>query len=209
MMRPAHLAANYGRPTPRGALVKSVALSAVLSLVFAGTNVMSAELKVGDPAPDFTVKDDQGKDWKSSEHYGKNVVVVYFYPADTTGGCTKQACAYRDDLPKLKEAGIEVVGVSGDSVKNHQLFKQKENLNFALLADTDGKVAKAFGVPVTEGEKTVKATVNGKEETLVRTVTAKRWTFIVGKDKKIAYINQSVNAAEDSKTVAEVAKSLK
>jgi thioredoxin-dependent peroxiredoxin len=170
---------------------------------------MSAELKVGDAAPDFTVKDDQGKDWKASEHYGKNVVVVYFYPADTTGGCTKQACAYRDDLPKLKEAGIEVVGVSGDSVKNHQLFKQKDNLNFALLADTDGKVAEAFGVPVTEGEKTVTAEVNGKKETLVRTVTAKRWTFVVGKDKKIAYINKMVTPADDSKAVIEVAKSLK
>jgi len=170
---------------------------------------MSAELKVGDPAPDFTVKDDQGKDWKASEHYGKNIVVVYFYPADTTGGCTKQACGYRDDLGKLKEAGIEVVGVSGDSVKNHQLFKQKEMLNFALLADTDGEVAEAFGVPHTEGEKTVKATINGKEETLVRTVTTQRWTFIVDKDKKIAYINKMVKAAEDSKTVAEVAKSLK
>ncbi|HVJ86496.1 MAG TPA: peroxiredoxin [Caulifigura sp.] len=171
---------------------------------------MAAELKVGDAAPDFTVKDDQGKDWKASDHYGKNVVVVYFYPADTTGGCTKQACAYRDDLPKLKEAGIEVVGVSGDSVKNHQLFKQKENLNFALLADTEGKVADAFGVPVKrEGEKTVKAIINGKEEVLVRTVTTARWTFIVGKDKKIAYINSQVKAADDSKTIAEVAKSLK
>ena len=169
---------------------------------------MAAELKVGDAAPYFTVKDDQGKDWKASEHYGKNIVVVYFYPADTTGGCTKQACAYRDDLPKLKEAGIEVVGVSGDSVKNHQLFKQKDNLNFALLADTEGEVAKAFGVPTKDGG-TVKATINGKEETLVRTVTTARWTFVVDKDKKIAYINKSVKPMEDSKAVMEVAKSLK
>jgi thioredoxin-dependent peroxiredoxin len=174
-----------------------------------GTNAMSAELKVGSPAPEFTVKDDQGKDWKSSEHFGKKLVVVYFYPADTTGGCTKQACGYRDDLATLREAGIEVVGVSGDSVKNHQLFKQKENLNFALLADTDGTVAKAFGVPVTEGEKTVKATINGKEELLVRTVTAKRWTFLVDKDMKIAYANEVKDAAGDSKAILQVAKSLK
>jgi peroxiredoxin Q/BCP len=181
---------------------------AALALCFSGI-AMAAEVKVGSPAPEFTVKDDQGNDWKSSEHFGKKIVVVYFYPADTTGGCTKQACGYRDDLGKLKEAGIEVVGVSGDSVKNHQLFKTKESLNFPLLADTDGKVADAFGVPHTDGEKTVKATINGKEETLVRTVTSKRWTFIVGKDKKIAYVNSDVKAAEDSKTILDVAKSLK
>jgi len=170
---------------------------------------MSAELKVGDAAPDFTVKDDQGNDWKASEHYGKNIVVVYFYPADTTGGCTKQACGYRDDLSKLKEAGVEVVGVSGDSVKNHQLFKQKENLNFTLLADPEAKVAAAFGVPHKLEEKTVTAEINGKKETLVRTATEERWTFIVGKDKKIAYANKVSNAAGDSKTILEVAKTLK
>jgi thioredoxin-dependent peroxiredoxin len=186
----------------------SVLSIAVMSAV-GYSPAMAAELKVGDPAPQFTVKDDQGNDWKSSEHFGKKTVVVYFYPADTTGGCTKQACAYRDDLAKLKEAGIEVVGVSGDSVKNHQLFKQKENLNFTLLADTEGKVAKAFGVPVTEGEKTVKALINGKEEQLVRTVTTARWTFVVDKDGKIAHINKMVKAPEDSKAVLEVAKSLK
>ncbi|QDT56787.1 Putative peroxiredoxin bcp [Caulifigura coniformis] len=169
---------------------------------------MSAEVKVGDAAPDFTVKDDQGNDWKASDHYGKNVVVIYFYPADTTGGCTKQACAYRDDLPKLKEAGIEVVGVSGDTVKNHQLFKKKENLNFALLADTEGKVAEAFGVPTKAGG-TVKAVIDGKTEELVRPITTARWTIIVDKNKKVAYIDKMVKAAEDSKTVAEVAKSLK
>jgi peroxiredoxin Q/BCP len=169
---------------------------------------MAAEVKVGDAAPDFTIKDDQGNDWKASEHYGKKVVVIYFYPADTTGGCTKQACAYRDDLPKLKEAGIEVVGVSGDTVKNHQLFKKKENLNFTLLADTEGKAAQAFGVPTKAGG-TVKAEIDGKTEELVRPITTARWTIIVDKNKKIAYIDKMVKAAEDSKTVAEVAKSLK
>lgn len=183
--------------------------AAFLSLALMGSTAMSAELKVGDAAPDFTVKDDQGADWKASEHYGKNIVVVYFYPADTTGGCTKQACGYRDDLSKLKEAGVEVVGVSGDSVKNHQLFKQKDNLNFALLADTDGKVAEAFGVPFKAGEKTVTAEVNGKKETLVRLGTAERWTIVVGKDKKIAYVNKVSDAAGDSKKIMELAKSLK
>ncbi len=184
-----------------GALV--AALTMVTNLSYA------AELKVGDAAPDFTVKDDQGKDWKASEHYGKNIVVVYFYPADTTGGCTKQACGYRDDLSKLKDAGIEVVGVSGDTVKNHELFKKKESLNFALLADTDGKVADAFGIPHDAGEKTVKATIDGKEELLVRTQTIKRWTVVVGKDKKVAAIGPVKDAGADSKTILDLAKTLK
>src|SRR5262245_35515516 len=75
------------------------------------------ELKVGDPAPTFEATDDQGKPWKSSDHVGKKVLVIYFYPADLTGGCTKQACGFRDDMQKLTDKGVEVVGISGDSVK--------------------------------------------------------------------------------------------
>jgi peroxiredoxin Q/BCP len=162
------------------------------------------DLKVGDPAPKFEALDDTGKPWKSEDYVGKKFVVVYFYPADCTGGCTAQAKAYRDDKSKLAEAGIEVVGVSGDSVRNHQLFKQKENLNFTLLADTEGKVAQAFGVPFTPGEKSVKATVNDKEETLIRTLTARRWTFVIGKDGKILAKNTEVKAADDSRAILEV-----
>ncbi len=189
-------------------------LSVPLSLLLVAAAGLAAEkeqvvLKTGDKAPSFTVKDDQGKDWKSDEHFGKKIVVVYFYPADMTGGCTKQACGFRDDLSKLTAEGVEVVGVSGDSVRNHQLFKKAHNLNFALLADEKGEVAQKFGVPYTEGEKTVEAEIDGKKELLVRTVTAKRWTFVVGKDGKIAMKNETVNAAEDSKAIAEFVKKLK
>jgi thioredoxin-dependent peroxiredoxin len=141
---------------------------------------------VGDPAPEFTLLDDQGKEWKSSDHYGKHIVVLYFYPADMTGGCTKQACGFRDDLGELKEAGVEVVGISGDSVKNHQLFKKAHDLNFTLLADPKGEAAEKFGVPYTPGEKSVTATIDGEEHVLVRTVTTQRWTIVVDKDGKIA-----------------------
>jgi peroxiredoxin Q/BCP len=190
-------------------------LSSAFLVAIAMTASLSAEdakkpvdLKVGDPAPEFTAKDDTGKDWKSSDHFGKKLVVVYFYPADTTGGCTKQACGFRDNLSKLADAGVEVVGVSGDSVRNHQLFKKKESLNFALLADESGEIAEKFGVPVTREEKAVKATIDGKEETLVTKVRSKRWTFIV-KDGKIAYKNTEVKAAEDPQTVLEAVKTLK
>ena len=184
--------------------------AAVLLGMFSRVNMANAQegLKVGDPAPGFQAQDDSGKEWKSSEHVGKKVIVVYFYPADMTGGCTKQACGFRDDMKSLLEMGGEVVGVSGDSVKNHQLFKKAHELNFALLADTNGRVAEAFGVPVTPGEKTVKAVIDGKEEALTRTVTTARWTFVINKSGKIASINKMVKAAEDSKAIIELVNSL-
>ena len=179
-----------------------------LALLAGSSSVRAAEpevkLNIGDAAPTFQVKDDTGKEWKSADHFGKKVVVVYFYPADMTGGCTKQACGFRDDMKTLADKGIEVVGVSGDSVKNHQLFKKAHELNFALLADTDGKVAEKFGVPVTPGEKTVKATIDGKEESLTRTVTTARWTFVIDKSGKIAAKNTMVKAADDSKAIQEL-----
>ena len=191
-------------------ITRFLSVATTLLGMFANVNLASAEerLMVGDPAPGFQAQDDSGKDWKSSDHVGKKVIVVYFYPADMTGGCTKQACGFRDDMKSLVEKGVEVVGVSGDSVKNHQLFKKAHELNFALIADTNGKVAEAFGVPVTQGEKTVKAVIDGKEESLTRTVTTARWTFVIDKSGKIAAINKMVKAAEDSKAIMELVDSL-
>ena len=179
------------------------------SAIFIASANEKVDLKVGDPAPVFEVEDDNGETWKPQDHFGKKIVVVYFYPADMTGGCTKQACAFRDDFPKLEDEGVEVVGVSGDSAANHRLFKKAHKLNFALLADVDGKVADAFGVPVTREEKSVKATIEGKEEVLTRRVTAKRWTFVIGTDGRIASKNTSVVAADDSKAIMEVVARLK
>jgi len=184
----------------------SLGLLTCISSVFADQPV---DLKVGDPAPVFEAEDDKGKPWKAEDYLGKKILVVYFYPADMTGGCTKQACGFRDDLSKLGDEGVEVIGVSGDSARNHQLFKKAHDLNFTLLADTEGKVADAFGVPVTREEKSVKATIDGKEEVLTRTVTAKRWTFVIGMDGKIASKNTSVVAADDSKAIMEVVAKLR
>jgi peroxiredoxin Q/BCP len=164
-------------------------------------------VKVGDPAPKFTSTDDQGKTWKSSDHVGKKIVVIYFYPADLTGGCTKQACAFRDDSKKLAEKGVEVIGVSGDSVKNHQLFKKEHKLEFTLLADEDGKVAKAFGVPFKVGGES-KVKVGGDEVTLKRGATINRWTFVIGKDGKIIDVNSKVVADQDSKKILELIEKL-
>src|SRR5262245_26589268 len=117
---------------------------AALAFFTAFGGLVIAAVAVGDKAPSFVAKDDQGKDWKSEDHVGKKIIVVYFYPADFTGGCTKQACGFRDDAKPLTEKGVEVIGISGDSVKNHQMFKKYHNLNFTLLADEDGSIAKKF-----------------------------------------------------------------
>lgn len=157
-------------------------------------------LLVGEKAPKFKAPADNGSTWNSNEFLGKKYIVVYFYPAAMTGGCTKQACSYRDHREDLQTAGVEVVGISGDKVENLRLFKEAENLNFTLLSDEKGEIAKVFGVPIGEGAA-IKRTVKGTEHELVRGVTAKRWTFIIGKDKKIIYRNESVNAEKDTEEV--------
>lgn len=190
--------------------LRRVGIVTAMVLVTACTQAADkkTDLKVGDAAPTFQAQDDQGKAWKSSDVLGKKILVVYFYPADMTGGCTKQACGFRDDMKKLEAKDVVVVGVSGDSVRNHQLFKKAEDLNFTLLADEEGKVANAFGVPFTKGKKSIKRTVDGKEETLTRGGTAKRWTFVVDRDGKIAMKNTQVKAAEDSKAILQKVEEL-
>jgi len=157
-----------------------------------------AELTVGDAAPSFAAKTDAGKTWKS-EDFADKTLVVYFYPAAMTGGCTKQACAYRDDKEALAAKGVEVVGVSGDFVPALALFKKAEDLNFTLLSDPDGSIAKKFGVPAGKGGE-IQRKVDGKEHTLKRGVTTRRWTFVI-QDGKVVYKNDQVNAAGDSKAV--------
>lgn len=180
-----------------------VLLSLVGSPVFAGVDV-------GDAAPKFQVKADDGSTWDSSKHFGDgSIYAVYFYPADMTGGCTKQACSFRDDSSALKKAGVTVIGVSGDSVKNHKLFKKAHDLNFTLLADEEGKAAEAFGVPYSKGPKSIERTIDGIDYTLTRGATIKRWTFVVGPDGKIAMVNPQVKAADDSKAVLAAVKKLK
>jgi peroxiredoxin Q/BCP len=189
-------------------MTRCTLFSALLLALGVCLPALAADLNVGDPAPTFTSTDDQGKPWKSSDYVGKKILVVYFYPADLTSGCTRQACGFRDDMKKLQDQGVEVVGVSGDSARNHQLFKKVHNLNFTLLADEDGSVAKAFGVPLRAGGE-IKQVIDGKEETLKRGVTAARWTFVIDKQGKIASKDTEVKAAEDSKKILSVVEGLK
>jgi len=104
-----------------------------------------ATLNEGDLAPDFTGVDQQGRTVKLSDYRGKKVV-LYFYPKDNTPGCTAQACSLRDHYAELKQMGLEVIGVSTDSVSSHQKFEQKYQLPFTLIADTDKQIVQAYGV---------------------------------------------------------------
>jgi peroxiredoxin Q/BCP len=100
----------------------------------------------GDKAPDFKLKGDDGKTYSLADYRGKKQVVLYFYPKDDTPGCTKEACSFRDNLSSLNKARVQVLGVSMDDLESHGKFRKKYSLNFPLLADTDGKVSKEYGV---------------------------------------------------------------
>lgn len=157
-------------------------------------------LEIGDDAPDFEAPADDGTTWRSADHVGENLLVVYFYPGALTGGCTQQACSFRDDRTKLREMGAEVVGISGDRVEGLQLFRKTNRLNFPLLSDSKGTVARAFGVPVGDGRE-MNQTVDGDEVSWMRDVTTSRWTFIIDRDGKIVYKDTEVDAAGDSQAV--------
>jgi peroxiredoxin Q/BCP len=166
-------------------------------------------VKVGDKAPDFKAKDDQGKEWRLRNHVGKKVLVLYFYPADFTGGCTAQACGFRDNMGKLKEAGIEVVGVSGDSPKTHARFKQDQELPFTLLADEHGDIAKKFGIPTRKGGSIPRRTKGGDSFTAVQPVVILRWTVIIDREGNVAAKYQVGSAARDNEKVLETVQKLK
>ncbi|MBW6480243.1 MAG: thioredoxin-dependent thiol peroxidase [Bacteroidales bacterium] len=102
-------------------------------------------LKPGDKAPDFKGNDENGKEIKLADFKG-NKLVIYFYPKDSTPGCTSQACNLRDNYDVLLSKGYKVVGVSADSEKSHQKFIEKYNLPFPLIADTEKEILNAFGV---------------------------------------------------------------
>src|ERR1700682_2411776 len=126
--------------------------------------------KVGDKAPLIEGKDQDGKTWKLADEIGKKVVLIYFYPKDDTPGCTKEACGFRDRIGDLQKDKVEVIGVSFDSGESHQKFISKYSLNFPLLADTDGKIADAYGVRMPSKNM------------------ARRVSFLIGLDGKIAHV---------------------
>lgn len=120
------------------------------------------------PAPDFSLSDGEGIEWKLSDHKGK-VVVLLFYPGDDTPVCTRQLCSVRDNWQRYAATGAEVVGISTDSVASHRTFSEKYGLTLKLLSDPGAKVVSAYGV---------KSWIPGKSA---------RAVVIVGRDGRVAY----------------------
>lgn len=115
-----------------------------LAITHSHAQAQEAKLKTGDPAPQFTLGDQNGKRHSLSDHRG-HWLVLYFYPKDDTPGCTTEACRFRDEYKLYLEQGVDVLGVSIDSRESHERFAKKYELPFPLLADTDGAVAKQYG----------------------------------------------------------------
>ena|SRR3989338_6644480 len=103
------------------------------------------DLQPGDLAPNFSLPTDEGKIITLSELTGKKII-VYFYPKDSTPGCTKEACSFRDYKLNFDNKNTFIIGISKDSVKSHQKFKQNERLNFTLASDETGEICQAYGV---------------------------------------------------------------
>lgn len=131
-----------------------------------------ARLELGRKAPAFTLANQQGKPVSLKDFAGERVV-LYFYPADDTPGCTKEACQFNDELSGLKKLGVRVIGVSPDDSASHVAFRKKYGLKFDLLSDPDKKVMAAYGA---WGEKMM----YGK-----KVIGVIRSTFVIGPDGKI------------------------
>jgi peroxiredoxin Q/BCP len=139
------------------------------------------KLSKGDDAPEFEAESDDSGALALSDFAGQKLV-LYFYPRDMTPGCTTEACDFRDNLETFQEEGWQVVGVSPDEVDDHEEFRQKYDLNFPLLADTDNEIAKAYGV------WREKQTFGNTYEGIVRS------TFLIDEDGEIIEIFDNVRA---------------
>ncbi len=139
-------------------------------------------LEPGDRAPGFSLPADDGTTVSLEDLRGRTVV-LYFYPKDDTTGCTKEACEFRDSWQQVRQSGAVVLGVSPDPVSSHQKFKRKYQLPFPLLADTDHKVASAYGA---WGQKSM---YGRKYQGILRT------TFLIDPDGRIAKVFEKVRPA--------------
>lgn len=150
----------------------------VVSLVTGMAAARASEtLKPGDAAPSLALQDQDGKTYNLADFVGKQAVIVYFYPKDSTPGCTTEACGFRDRLEELKKSNVQVFGVSFDSAASHKKFIEKYNLNFPLVVDENGAIADAFGARREAGKN-----------------SARRVSFLIGLDGKIAHVTDASSA---------------
>lgn len=170
-------------------LIKIIFYSAVLVLAFWGYRYFSTpnhQLQVGQAAPNFALEDTHGT-LTSLNSFKNQWLVLYFYPKDDTPGCTKEACHFRDDMHRLEKLGATVVGISVDNRASHATFAKKYNLPFPLLADTEGKVAEAYGALTHIGPVKI----------------AKRYTFLIDPSANIAKTYFNVETSTHSQAIIE------
>ncbi len=182
---------------------KNIVLTLSASLLLLGNSATSAgakeeskvkeskshAVKVGDLAPDFSLRSGDGKTVSLADFKGKKSVVLFFYPKDETSVCTKEACAFRDQFQVFKDLGAEIIGVSSDSEKSHKGFAEHYKLPYTLLSDEGGQLRKTYGVPTTMG------------------IIPGRVTYIIDKDGKVKHVFNS--QMEGEKHVTEAISTLK
>lgn len=124
-------------------VLRILATLVTMIMTFGSRGAFAEPLKVGQPAPDFNLPDQNGKNHELSDYHGK-WLALFFYVKDDTPGCTKQACKFRDDIHQLRDLGAEVVGISVDDSASHAHFAKKYSLPFPLLADSKGETARHY-----------------------------------------------------------------
>lgn len=147
------------------------------------------KVEVGSTVPQFTLPDQNGNQFSISSVIGKKNLVIYFYPKDDTPGCTKEACAFRDQFEVFNEANAMIIGISGQSVESHKQFAEKYHLSFTLLSDEGDAIRKLFNVPLSMG------------------IIPGRVTYIADKSGKVVYVFNSQTQA--TKHVEEALRILK
>ena len=159
---------------------RELAVAAGIVFCSLSAQIAQAEIKEGQDAPVFKLKDQNGKEFDLQSRKGKGWTVLYFYPKADSPGCTEQACAFRDTIKRIKAKNAELIGISADDQATQKAFHEKHKLIFDLLSDADLKVIEAYGI---------KMPILGM---------AKRWTFIVDPDLKVRSIEPNVDPAFDA-----------
>jgi peroxiredoxin Q/BCP len=159
-----------------------------LLALFTPSNPIRPMVKEGDPAPEIEAIATDGSTIRLADFKGRNNVVIYFYPADDTAGCTRQACDLRDAKPQFDATDTVILGVSTDDLDSHRAFTDKYSLNFPLLVDTDGAICDAFGVPHEGG--------------------ARRVTFLIDTNGRVARVWEKVSVLSHRDDVSEAIAAL-
>jgi len=170
--------------------MRNLLFTLISMLSFFGLTREAGALSVGDEAPRVSASDQNGTEVHLADVYAKGPTLVYFYPKAGTPGCTAQACSLRDAFPDFSADGVQIIGVSADTVEAQKKFAVAQQIPFTLLADTDLSVAKAFGVP-----------------SIPLLGVPRRQSFLV-KDGKIAWIVESAKTADHAAEVRQALQSL-